>query len=199
MPNSNLELRSLVYVVETCSKRHFEADWISYWRWNYRRRRRPPLLSAPFVAVTRARRAAAADPLTTASASAAAFNSLTILRSLHSAISGAQCTGGGGSTQHIWAKQQKNPPKIRLKNSWNWSITLIPPAVWQISNIWPEMKIVQHRYYVERSLKSSWNDTKFITSLVDFSDLKPLCNGGSSTKAYTNFLYCESYLRSTWK
>ena len=36
---------------------------------------------------------------------------------------------------HSWAKWQ-NPPKIRLGNSWNWQIILVPATVWQFLNIW---------------------------------------------------------------
>ena len=71
----------------------------------------------------------------------------------------------------------KNPPKIRLKNSWNWQFIVMPATVWRILNVLqmqlPETEnVVNLLKLVLKKLVKSRQENLF---LAGFRRLEPLC------------------------
>ena len=63
---------------------------------------------------------------------------------------------------HTVVPNVENPPKIILKNSWNWRIILVPATIWQVLNMkcteWTETEAI----WIGRNLyeKILWNHFK---------------------------------------
>ena len=74
----------------------------------------------------------------------------------------------------------KNPPIIRLKNSWNWLIILMPATVWQILNIkclqWPETEVVWIFWICLENVVKSHQMNVFSAG---FSHLEPVCGASA--------------------
>ena len=92
--------------------------------------------------------------------------------------------------RHTVVPNIKNPPKIRLKNSWNWRVILLPATIWQILNMkcreWPETETVW------MCRKTSMKKIREITSNYVW---KPMCGSKvAATAAVARYIFTP-YIR----
>ena len=87
--------------------------------------------------------------------------------------------------QHTEVSNDKNPPKIKLKNSWNWLVIHMAATYWHLLKIkhlqWPETEIKWICW--NRFWKNSWNHIRWNLFLAGFSHLKPMCSGALAWQA----------------
>ena len=94
----------------------------------------------------------------------------------------------------------KNPPNIRVKNSWNWLIILMPATVWQILSMkWACNE--RKRKLCESS--ETWLE-KFVRShqvnlfSVGFSHLEPMCARRWAVAQFLALLVVPWYVKSCY-
>ena len=109
-----------------------------------------------------------------------------------------------GCYYSVLDQRPKNPPKIRLKKSWNWLIILMPATVWQILNLKqmqrPETETFQICWnWLQKIVKS--NQVNLFSA--EFSHLEPLWAVAffsffiSFLRFATNCSWCDGISRAT--